>query len=481
MTHHSPKNNNPTERAARHSLLLRGVALIGGCTVLGSGMVVAQTDSLVDPVVIPAAPSAPAPAPRVSAPAPAPRVSAPAPAPRVSAPAPAPRVSTPAPAPRVSAPAPAPRVSAPAPAPRVRTSQQSPKLAAPNVSVPETTPNRVPESLIDRAPASPIVIQNSNPRAQTGTRNYVDNLGSSPSMRKPSVAFTERRTGCKTVSGNGSLSQNCGRIAPRRPLATSRNGRAIAVSQSQSQSKRIAAPQTRIRSQRSAVFNSRVQQVPVIQRSGAQAIPPEQLAYYNRAKRQAVLTENTSLLFPLSIPASITSAFGLRVHPISGSQRMHSGTDIAAPMGTPVVAAYAGQVAIAEHVGGYGLMVALRHEDGTQESRYAHLSQIFVQAGELVEQGQPIGLVGSTGFSTGPHLHFEWRHLMSSGWVAVDAGNHLEYAMQNLMNAMNGIEDSRTLEAHGEVELDFELDTQFAEQAEPTTESQKVAGISRGI
>ncbi|NJL03169.1 MAG: M23 family metallopeptidase [Spirulinaceae cyanobacterium SM2_1_0] len=145
---------------------------------------------------------------------------------------------------------------------------------------------------------------------------------------------------------------------------------------------------------------------------------------------------NRGLLFPLALPARLTSAFGWRQHPIFGSWRMHAGTDLGAPQGTPVLAAYRGQVAIAEYTGGYGLMVVLRHLDGTQESRYAHLSQLFVQPGDWVEQGELVGLVGSTGNSTGPHLHFEWRHQLASGWVPVDAGPYLESALANLVRSI---------------------------------------------
>jgi murein DD-endopeptidase MepM/ murein hydrolase activator NlpD len=142
------------------------------------------------------------------------------------------------------------------------------------------------------------------------------------------------------------------------------------------------------------------------------------------------------LVFPLAIPAAISSAFGWRVHPISGEQRLHTGTDLAAPMGTPVLAAYAGQVAIADFLGGYGLTVALDHNKGTQQTLYAHLSEVFVKPGEMVKQGEVIGRVGTTGNSTGPHLHFEFRQLTSDGWVAMDAGAQLEYAMAQLVKAM---------------------------------------------
>jgi murein DD-endopeptidase MepM/ murein hydrolase activator NlpD len=141
-------------------------------------------------------------------------------------------------------------------------------------------------------------------------------------------------------------------------------------------------------------------------------------------------------MFPLSVPAAITSVFGWRVHPITGQYRFHAGTDLGAPQGTPVIAAASGQVVTADFLGGYGLTVVLQHEPGTEESLYAHLSEIFVQAGEQVEQGNVIGRVGSTGNSTGPHLHFEWRHLTSDGWVAVDASSHLEFSLAQFIKVL---------------------------------------------
>lgn len=126
------------------------------------------------------------------------------------------------------------------------------------------------------------------------------------------------------------------------------------------------------------------------------------------------------MAFPLSIPAQITSLFGWRVHPISRTHRFHAGTDFGAPMGTPVLAAWPGRVAIAEAMDGYGFTVILEHPDLRQQTLYAHLSTIAVEPGTWVESGTLIGQVGSTGYSTGPHLHFEVRQATSSGWVAVN-------------------------------------------------------------
>ncbi|MBM0744912.1 M23 family metallopeptidase (plasmid) [Phormidium sp. CLA17] len=138
---------------------------------------------------------------------------------------------------------------------------------------------------------------------------------------------------------------------------------------------------------------------------------------------------NLRLIFPLAVAASTTSSFGWRVHPISGESRFHAGIDFGAPMGATVIAAHSGQVVAAQWQGGYGLAIALRHKDGTEETLYAHLSEIFVQPGQWVEQGQPIGAVGSTGNSTGPHLHFEIRQNTGKGWIAVDPATQLNQAI----------------------------------------------------
>jgi murein DD-endopeptidase MepM/ murein hydrolase activator NlpD len=149
--------------------------------------------------------------------------------------------------------------------------------------------------------------------------------------------------------------------------------------------------------------------------------------------------------YPLAIPSPITSLFGWRIHPISGSTKMHTGTDIAAPEGTPVLAAMAGKVLLADNLGGYGLTIALEHSDGTQQTLYGHLSEIFVKPGELIQQGAVIGRVGSTGNSTGPHLHLEFRQLTDAGWMAVDPGTQLETSMNDLAQALKNNPKPQTL------------------------------------
>lgn len=141
------------------------------------------------------------------------------------------------------------------------------------------------------------------------------------------------------------------------------------------------------------------------------------------------------LLFPLPIPAPITSLFGWRIHPITGDRRFHAGTDLGAATGTPVLAAYPGTVETADYVGGYGLTVILNHNNA-QQTLYGHMSQLLVQPGQVVQQGTVIGLVGSTGNSTGPHLHFEVRNLTPEGWVATDPGVQLENAMSQLVQTL---------------------------------------------
>ncbi|NEQ53379.1 MAG: peptidoglycan DD-metalloendopeptidase family protein [Leptolyngbya sp. SIO3F4] len=160
--------------------------------------------------------------------------------------------------------------------------------------------------------------------------------------------------------------------------------------------------------------------------------------YYNTVARPLVeLQAGESFVFPLASPSPITSLFGWRWHPIHNDYRFHAGTDLGAPQGTPILATQSGQVSVADYLGGYGLTVILRHNDNSLESRYAHMSHILVQPGEWVEQGDVIGLVGSTGNSTGPHLHFELHQLTSQGWVAISPNEVLSYALANLNNGIH--------------------------------------------
>ena len=108
------------------------------------------------------------------------------------------------------------------------------------------------------------------------------------------------------------------------------------------------------------------------------------------------------------VAARIISYYGYRIHPLFGVNRFHSGIDLAAPYGTLVKAADGGQVVQAGYFGGYGYSVMLYHGGGFA-TWYAHLSSINVSMGQFVQRGQVIGLVGSTGWTTGPHLHFEVR------------------------------------------------------------------------
>ncbi len=132
---------------------------------------------------------------------------------------------------------------------------------------------------------------------------------------------------------------------------------------------------------------------------------------------------NARLLFPLIGSAVPSSGFGWRLHPILGSWLMHAGRDLAAPEGTPVVAALSGRVVSSGLAGGYGLAVEIEHDRPRRRTLYGHLSELYVKEGEMVRQGEVIGRVGSTGLSTGPHLHFELRQPASGGWVAVDPGD----------------------------------------------------------
>ena len=109
---------------------------------------------------------------------------------------------------------------------------------------------------------------------------------------------------------------------------------------------------------------------------------------------------------PLGIGLTVTSAYGWRTHPTMGDRRFHTGVDFAAPQGSPIYAIASGTVTSAYYNTANGYMVSIAHGNG-YGSLYAHMTHYVVSAGDSVSQGQVIGYVGSTGWSTGPHLHFE--------------------------------------------------------------------------
>ncbi|MEO0032336.1 MAG: hypothetical protein RIS94_2094 [Pseudomonadota bacterium] len=125
---------------------------------------------------------------------------------------------------------------------------------------------------------------------------------------------------------------------------------------------------------------------------------------------QKIRTGSVSIptLMPVVSARAMSSAFGMRVHPVLGGLRQHKGIDLPAPTGTPIHAAADGVVGKADWFGGYGLYVQLEH-GGAMETRYGHMSRIAVAEGQAVHKGDVIGYVGSTGRSTGSHLHYEVR------------------------------------------------------------------------
>jgi murein DD-endopeptidase MepM/ murein hydrolase activator NlpD len=132
-------------------------------------------------------------------------------------------------------------------------------------------------------------------------------------------------------------------------------------------------------------------------------------------------------------PVRVSSPFGARTDPFTGAPGLHQGVDLAAPEGTLVAAAAPGVVRAAGERGGYGLCVEIAHEDGTS-TLYAHAAETLVVEGEPVAAGQPIARVGSTGRSTGPHLHFEVRQLGRP----VDPGRALKVYAQRAEGILAG-------------------------------------------
>ena len=123
--------------------------------------------------------------------------------------------------------------------------------------------------------------------------------------------------------------------------------------------------------------------------------------------RQSVLKETLPSIYPVNVPYR-SSSYGWRQDPFRGVRAFHSGLDFSAAHGEPIIATAGGIVVEASHGRNYGKFITIKHGDGL-ETRYAHASKLFVKKGDLVNKGDVIALVGNTGRSTGPHLHYEIR------------------------------------------------------------------------
>jgi murein DD-endopeptidase MepM/ murein hydrolase activator NlpD len=319
-------------------------------------------------------------------------------------------VAPPAPEPAAVAPAPEPIAPEPAAAPIPEPAAPAPRAVA-------------PEPIVPAAPAP----QQAQSDPYIDTKDY--SVGATEYAPPDRIIVNERASGCQAAVGNGqAISSLCG-VPPAQQLYTPPSqtaGQPPAWTQASTpeQWNNPAAPVSAQTVQSTLQYS---------------AIPPKDLAVkpLTGANPLKWIMENGErMIFPLAIPVQITSVFGWRVHPITNEWRFHSGTDLGAPMGTPVLAAYSGRVSLAELMGGYGLSILLDHNDGKEATRYAHLSEVFVKSGQWVQQGTVIGLVGSTGNSTGPHLHFETLQATSGGMVAVDPGLELQTTMTALAQVL---------------------------------------------
>jgi murein DD-endopeptidase MepM/ murein hydrolase activator NlpD len=381
------RQSSQISKTPSRSLLAHGLSVIGGVGLISSGVVLAQVPPAPDAGTVPSAQDLLTPNVQVEASSPAPVQAAPV-------------------TPQSAISAELERLPGGASTP---TAEQSVTPGNPTDATPTVTPElgKTPEALAN------------SDNLYIDTTDY--NIGATSSPDQPTVVLSERSTGCQAVlqNGQGVPANLCGGGAEPSVVA-SRSGRLNSVN---------IGP---ISINRNGV--------------GLRSISPQ--SFRNISARPAALPGNGDrLMFPLSIPTSITSAFGWRMHPIFGTYRFHSGTDIGAPMGTPVLAAHSGKVAIADFMGGYGLTVVLEHEDDSWQTLYAHLSEIYVRPGEVIKQGEAIGRVGSTGNSTGPHLHFEFRQRTAEGWVAMDPGLMLETSLANFFQNFQTAQASSDLVA----------------------------------
>jgi murein DD-endopeptidase MepM/ murein hydrolase activator NlpD len=179
--------------------------------------------------------------------------------------------------------------------------------------------------------------------------------------------------------------------------------------------------------------------------------------------------QRRGLLAP--VPGAITSNFGMRRHPILGYHRMHAGMDFKARHGTPIVAVSDGRVSAAGRSGGCGIAVRLEHGGGLS-TRYCHMSRMAVSGGMAVRRGQVIGYVGSTGLSTGPHLHYEmYRGGRSINPASVQFVNRAELSGTALIDFRRQLIKLKEIEVGAALK---ELDPKPGEVREPVREIEKV-------
>ena len=310
----------------------------------------------------------------------------------------------------------------------VETSAES--LLEPQVPV---SPAPEPTIVFEQAPAQsspaaepeePSASSEALPPAETFNNVFIDptdySLGATPSPDTPSLIFSDRSTGCqfRLQQGQTAPASACGSSAQAAwaqeggsSYGAGADGSGFNLGPIGIGSNGVTVGNTTVISRE--YFNERLSTLNLLRRGAEEFV------------------------FPIAMPSPITSLFGWRIHPISGDRRFHTGTDLGAPEGTPVVATKDGEVQVADYLGGYGLTVILRHENGSLETRYAHLSRLLVRPGETVKQGEVVGLIGSTGNSTGPHLHFELRELTAQGWVLINPDELMTYTMANLVDVLN--------------------------------------------
>lgn len=181
--------------------------------------------------------------------------------------------------------------------------------------------------------------------------------------------------------------------------------------------------------------------------------------------------QRRGLLAP--VPGAVTSNFGMRRHPILGYTRMHAGIDFKAGYGTPIVAVSDGRVTSAGRAGGCGIQVRLEHGGGLS-ARYCHMSRMAVAPGMSVRRGQVIGYVGSTGLSTGAHLHYE----MYRGGRAINPAS-VQFVSRALLSGTELIDFRRQLIKLKEIEVGAALKDLAPDPSEvkaPVREIEKVAG-----